>query len=115
MHLKIAPMILQPLVENAVTHGISPKVGKSGLIVDFSIDNNRVMAKISDTGLGIDTSTDFWNKGLGLKNTRERLQLLYQSNLIIDKNKPTGTVVSFSLPLPKEFSPESSVKTASLI
>ncbi|RZS99463.1 sensor histidine kinase [Aquimarina brevivitae] len=92
---KIPPMILQPLVENAITHGIAPKVGTSKLSIAISKSNAKLHFEIADTGKGIKEGIDFWNKGLGLKNTRLRLKQLYNADLSVLPNTPTGTKVSF--------------------
>ena len=91
----IPPMILQPLVENAITHGVSPKVGASKVSLMIKRMGDRIKFEITDTGVGIKPDTDFWNKGLGLKNTRERLKHLYHADLRVEPNPPQGTKVSF--------------------
>lgn len=93
----IPPMILQPLVENAITHGISPKIGPSELSIIINRVGSNLAFEIIDTGAGIDTNVDFWNKGLGLKNTQQRLKYLYNSELKILPNLPSGTIVSFTI------------------
>ncbi|WGK63717.1 sensor histidine kinase [Croceiramulus getboli] len=94
---KIPPMILQPLVENAITHGISPKVGASDLSIVVQRNNDQLYFEISDSGVGIAPGIDFWNKGLGLKNTQQRLRHLYGTELLVHPNAPSGTRISFTL------------------
>jgi len=95
LRFSIPPMILQPLIENAITHGVSPKVGASKVSVIVKRMGEHVRFEITDTGVGIKSETDFWNKGLGLKNTKERLKHLYDADLRVEPNPPHGTKVSF--------------------
>lgn len=95
LNSEIPPMILQPLVENAITHGISPKVGASDLSIIIQRVENNLKFEITDTGVGINPNIDFWNKGLGLKNTKQRLKYLYQAELLVEQNVPSGTRISF--------------------
>jgi len=97
MQKQIPPMILQPLVENAINHGISPKLGVGRLSIAIEKAGDRLHFQIGDTGVGMPADTDFWNKGLGLKNTRERLRKLYHTELEVQPNHPEGTLISFNL------------------
>ena len=94
---KIPPMILQPLVENSVKHGISPLV-KGGRI-DISIQEkaDKLLFEISDTGVGVDDKDAIFTLGVGLSNTQKRLQKMYQSTLYVSDNLPSGLKVQFEL------------------
>jgi two-component system, LytTR family, sensor kinase len=94
---KIPSMILQPLIENAVKHGISPLLegGTITILVKRKLD--KIYYEISDTGIGISNKEDFWNKGIGLTNTKLRLEKLYGSTLNINPNTPRGLSVSFEI------------------
>ena len=73
---KIPPMLLQPLVENAIKHGLEPKV--EGGRVDVSVlgKNDFVEIRISDSGLGMGNSATK-GSGVGLAHVRERLAAVY--------------------------------------
>ncbi len=93
----IPPMLLQPLIENAIKHGLEPKVegGRVNLIAERAGEQLRI--SVIDTGLG------FGNKpsnGIGLKNVRERVGKLYGNagNVSIEENQPSGTRVVLSIP-----------------
>ena len=60
----IIPMLLQPLVENAVTHGISPKIAPSNLIISIFKKEQKINFTISDTGIGIKDKKKFTTKEL---------------------------------------------------
>ncbi|TXD80937.1 sensor histidine kinase [Subsaximicrobium wynnwilliamsii] len=94
---KIAPMLFQPIVENAVIHGISPKIEPSTLIVRIKKSSEKLLISIEDTGLGILDKENLFQKGLGLSNTKLRLNKIYDSDLKIDDNIPLGTIISFEI------------------
>ncbi len=75
--LKIPPMIVQPLVENAIKHGIGPKVQGGEIRVSASLAANRVVIIVEDTGTGPQSGARHRGAGVGLANVRERLQHLY--------------------------------------
>ena len=90
-------MLLQPLVENAIHHGIAPKVSSSSLVIRVERREDALHFEIRDTGRGMEEGLDFWKKGLGLSHTRERLRSLSQTELRVAANTPSGLIVSFSL------------------
>jgi signal transduction histidine kinase len=108
--LPLAPMLLQPLVENAISHGLEPKVEGGTLTLDCQQDGATLLIRISDTGVGIDTgrqvptipSSQKPGGGVGLSNLRQRLQQLYgnTAHLALSENTPCGLCVTLSLPLP---------------
>ncbi|MFD2562558.1 sensor histidine kinase [Aquimarina rubra] len=96
-NLKIAPMLLQPLVENAVNHGIAAKVEPSRLIIKIEEVDGFLNFSIEDTGIGIINKDTIFSKGLGLLNTKMRLDKIYNSELKIEDNIPSGTKISFAI------------------
>ena len=103
--LTIPPLLLQPLLENAVNHGIDPVESGGMIIVEAGISNGFAHISVSDTGAGIrelNTHTDMRSSsGTGLDNVRQRLRTLHGSdaNLRIFSNSPSGVVVKLTLPL----------------
>lgn len=95
--IRIAPMLLQPIVENAIIHGISPKIESSTLIVRIVNKAGKWHISVEDTGVGIVDKANIFKKGLGLSNTKLRLNKMYQSDLKIEDNLPSGTKISFEL------------------
>lgn len=95
----IPPLLLQPLVENAVEHGIEPS--ECGGSVDIAIDSasGRLRATISDDGVGFDAAR-VDESGLGLKNVRERLATLYGAGaaLTVEPRDGRGTVATLLMP-----------------
>jgi len=94
---KIAPMLLQPLVENAINHGIASKIEPSTLLIKIEQINDQLHYAIEDTGIGIQNKELILSKGLGLSNTKMRLEKIYNTTLKIEDNKPTGTKISFAI------------------
>lgn len=98
----LPPLLVQPLVENALTHGIEPAESGGALsILVASDDSNGLRITISDTGLGLKESAPTAGHGTGLANVRERLSSLYGdlATLTLAPNSPTGVVASLSIPL----------------
>jgi LytS/YehU family sensor histidine kinase len=76
----VPTFILQPLVENAIRHGIEPKVSPGVIKIESQRDGESLRVTISDTGVGLPELADPAARpveGIGLSNTRARLQSLY--------------------------------------
>ncbi len=87
--IEFPPMLIQPLVENAIKHGIDPKIegGEISITTDETEDVLRL--EVSDTGVGLQNSN---NANIGLSNIQDRLKAIYGKNgrLILKENKPSG-------------------------
>lgn len=97
-------LILQPLVENAIRHGIAPRPGPGLIRVSAKRDRGRLKIVISDNGCGLTRNGNgagHVKEGLGLQNTRARLQQLYGANFGFDlaNGAEGGLVVTLDLPL----------------
>jgi two-component sensor histidine kinase len=95
--LPLAPMLLQPLVENAIQHGLEPKIDGGRVRVTASARDGSVEIVVEDDGVGFGASTR--GGGVGLANLRARLAALFggQARLAIEDARP-GTRVRLSLP-----------------
>ena len=93
----LPPMLLQPVVENAIRHGLEPKVEGGEVAVRARREEGAVVVEIADTGVGFAPTT---RGGVGLSNLRDRLKLLYgeRASLTIGENAPMGTRVTLRLP-----------------
>ena len=99
---KIAPMLLQPVVENAIAHGLEPKVEGGEIVVSAQREGEHVWVRISDTGVGLNESAPRKpGGGVGLSNLRERLRSLYGGAAKVEllENQPCGMTVRLVLPL----------------
>ncbi len=93
----LPPLLLQPLVENAVRHGLLPLVSGGSIQIYARENAGRLRLEIVDNGVGF--LPDAVSYGYGIENTRRRLSLLYQSDLLIVSQPGRGTTCSFSIPL----------------
>ena len=99
--VQIAPMLLQPLLENAVRHGLEPRIEGGRIDVSAIREDAGLVLTVRDTGLGLNAPASH-GTGLGLANIRERLQALYGpgASLTLADNAPCGTVATLTIPLP---------------
>lgn len=99
----IPTMLIQPVVENAVKHGIAPLTDKRGKIEVLAYRKEKeLIIEVKDNGIGMIVNEQrIFNKGIGLANVRDRLNLLYgQKGLLnFDSTLGSGTKVTISLPL----------------
>ena len=96
--IELPPMLLQPLVENAIHHGLEPRVEGGSVTLRARRDAARLVLEIADTGIGFG---DVTSGGVGLANVRERLRLAHgdAARLTIRDNVPRGTIVAIELPV----------------
>ncbi len=97
MQEKIPPMLLQPLVENSIKHGLSSLIKGGTISVYIFKEKGKLKFEISDTGIGVKDKNAVFNKGIGLTNTALRLQKMYQSQLELVDNSPNGLTVKFAI------------------
>jgi two-component system LytT family sensor kinase len=94
-------LILQPLVENAIRHGIDPRLEQGSVVVSIQRNDGRLDITVRDDGAGVDNSNTL-QEGVGLTNTRARLAQLYadRQSLRIEPpaNGAAGFTVTVSLP-----------------
>ena len=95
----IPPMLLQPLVENAIRHGVEPKVDGGEVNVRARTEDRHVVVTISDTGLGWAAGTQ-GGTGVGLANVRERLAAAYGGEASLQVTDAPGGGASVALRLP---------------
>jgi LytS/YehU family sensor histidine kinase len=92
------PMLLQPLVENAVRHGIELKVRGGNLHISAHADATRLTVSVRDDGAGFSDET---KSGAGLENVRARLAALYgeKGKLMLESNTDGGLTATLTIPL----------------
>jgi hypothetical protein len=101
--IPMAPMLLQPVVENAIKHGLEPKIEGGTVTVDARRQDNRMLVTIADDGLGFSDFADSRGTGVGLANLRERLAVLYDGRATLDiSDASPGTRIRISVPLPDQ-------------
>lgn len=97
---RIPTLILQPLVENAIRHGIARQYAQGKISVTTQINDGKLKVQVIDNGPGLTASYPL-KDGVGLTNTRARLKQLYGEDYRLDlnNNDPQGLNVSLEIPL----------------
>ncbi|HGM5166078.1 TPA: LytS/YhcK type 5TM receptor domain-containing protein [Serratia marcescens] len=99
--VRIPSLLIQPLVENAIVHGIQPCKGKGVVVIAVKDQGDRVKISVKDTGYGINQETidrvarnEMPGHNIGLLNVHHRVSLLYGEGLHIRRLEP-GTEIAF--------------------
>jgi sensor histidine kinase YesM len=90
------PMLIQPLVENAIKHGIEPKIEGGEILIKAEDQGGCYRLVVGDTGSGLSEDSV---AGLGLTNVRERLAALFngKARLLLEDNHPSGLKVTMEI------------------
>src|SRR6266581_1844704 len=98
----VPSMLLQPIVENCLKHGLAPKLGGGKIELRTTNRDGRLHIEIEDNGVGIseEKMPHVYVEGIGLSNVRERLRVLYGTdfNLDIQSRAGEGTVIRIDVP-----------------
>jgi two-component system LytT family sensor kinase len=95
--LMVPTLLLQPLAENAVLHGVAPLVRGGVVRITAALEDETLVLTVADTGAGFGQPK---RRGIGLTNVQLRLRQLYGAahTFSIEPNEPTGTLITTSLP-----------------
>jgi two-component system LytT family sensor kinase len=98
----VPSMILQPLVENSIKHGLARKVGQGSIVIRSWREHGRAVIEVEDDGMGflIDRLEEGMMSGIGLANVRERLRVIYGATyqLKLDSEPGAGTRARIEIP-----------------
>ncbi|MDM5179514.1 histidine kinase [Massilia sp. DJPM01] len=99
--IPMPPMLLQPVVENAVAHGLEPKVEGGAIVIRASCREGQLCIEVSDSGAGLGNAPPKPGGGVGLSNLRSRLRSVYGPGAQVQllENEPCGITVRLLLPL----------------
>ncbi len=101
--VRLPPLLLQPLVENAIRHGLEPAVGGGEVTVTARRTGDTLELTVADTGAGFRVTRigNSSESGLGLSNLRERLAAQFgaAATLVLEDNAPAGARVTLRVPL----------------
>ncbi|WP_093312251.1 histidine kinase N-terminal 7TM domain-containing protein [Tindallia californiensis] len=110
----IPRLILQPLVENAIQHGILKKADGGNVWLLINKRNDEVFFEVKDDGVGIGESQKILSgkngKGVGIPNIHKRLLSHYKNGLTIENTEEQGTSITFSVPYSSKPKNPSAVK-----
>lgn len=97
----IPSMMIQPLVENSIKHGIEPKIEGGEIRVKIESTGDILRIIVDDTGLGMDEAGRI---GTGVSNIQERLNLIYgeKGRLTLTENKPSGLKAIIEVPYERQ-------------
>jgi LytS/YehU family sensor histidine kinase len=99
LQIKVPSLILQPLVENAILHGIAPIAQPGALEIRAARDGESLHLQVRDTGPGLPQQTSPQRLGIGLSNTQSRLHRLYGSKQRFELLNDKGLVVNIHIPV----------------
>ena len=100
----VPSILLQPLIENSIKHGLEPRIHGGTVTLTSRMNGGRVMIEVADDGVGMvqqpETALKRTGNGIGMKNVRERLEVLYgpEAQFTVVSNPGRGTRVSIELP-----------------
>ncbi len=102
--LPVPPLLLQPLVENAIKHGLEPHMEGGELIVSAALEQGQVLLQVRDTGAGLGQAPASEGTRFGLDQVRSRLATQFGGAASFELRAATdgrgGTLASIRLPLP---------------
>jgi len=98
----VPSMMLQPIIENAIRHGLAPKLEGGEIRLSTKMTEGRLTIEIYDNGMGISPErlAEIYHEGIGISNVRERLRLLYgdQFRMDIKSQEGLGTQIRIEIP-----------------
>jgi two-component system, LytTR family, sensor kinase len=107
-------LILQPLVENAIKHAVSPREAGGRIRVTARRTDRALLLQVTDDGPGLLALADPSGGGIGLANTRERMRQLYggEQRLELSEAEGGGLCVSIEIPLDRSMAPTAAATSA---
>jgi hypothetical protein len=92
--------VLQPLIENAIRHGLSGRRSAGTIEISASVANGSLIVRVADNGVGLDAPSKTAGRGIGLANARNRLRILYgdDDRLRLTSNDAGGAVAELRIP-----------------
>jgi two-component system LytT family sensor kinase len=123
----VPSMLLQPLVENCIKHGLSPKVEGGSITLRSRLIKSRLVVEVEDDGVGMASAQEFVPEngqaqslagmGIGMANVAERLKVLYgdAAKMMIENREGGGTLIRLRLPIlpnPEELMTTSAIAPA---
>jgi two-component system LytT family sensor kinase len=103
MDVIVPSMILQPLVENSIKHGLARKVGPGSIVIRSWRDHGRAIIEVEDDGMGflLERLEEPMASGIGLANVRERLHVIYGATYQLTLNSQPGEGTRARIEIPE--------------
>ncbi len=118
LDLVVPSMIFQPLVENAIRHGIGPKIEGGTITLRSRRQNGRLSVEVIDDGMGFSDGhrPEISDSGIGIRNVRERLKVLYGQEFSFNIESAPGKGTAVCLEIPEVTSPQkaAAIETAAV-
>jgi two-component system LytT family sensor kinase len=119
----VPSMLLQPLVENCIKHGLAPKIEGGSITLRSRVVDSQLVVEVEDDGVGMDAAhyveqtDEFSVGGIGMANVAERLKVLYgdTAKMTIESREGGGTLIRLRLPIlpnPEELMTTSTIAPA---
>src|SRR6202030_4657192 len=107
LDVMVPSMLLQPLVENSIKHGLASKIEGGSIFLRSRLSNSQLIIEVEDDGVGmgaanlLEKPSGLGGTGIGLANVVERLKVLYgdSARMTIDSHEGKGTLIRLRLPL----------------
>ena len=99
----VPSMLLQPMVENALKHGLAGKLGGGELTISTATQDGRLVIAIEDNGVGIpkERMSQVFGEGIGISNVHERLRVLYGADFRMDMSSREGEGTRIRIEIPE--------------
>jgi len=97
----LPPLVLQPLVENAIKHGLMNKAEGGTITLSTRRSGDHVVITVADDGVGFPVEEPVNKSSVGLSNVRFRLEQLADGHMELESTPGEGTVVTVTIPVPK--------------
>jgi len=100
----VPSILLQPLIENSIKHGLEPRIEGGTITIRSRIAGSSVVVEVEDDGVGMmhkpASALGYQGNGIGMKNVRERLEVLYgnRARFTVVSRPGRGTLVSIEIP-----------------
>jgi len=88
----IPSMILQPIIENSIKHGIAPRIEGGSIKIRTTRNQDKIKIELEDNGVGIPREEihKIYSSGIGISNIIERLKVVYHSDFVFEVNSIPG-------------------------
>lgn len=100
----VPSILLQPLIENSIKHGLEPRIHGGTITLRSQLDGDRIRIEVADDGVGIDchpkSTLRRHGAGIGMKNVRERLEVLYGTHARFEVVSSPGRGTSVQIEIP---------------